>query len=1056
MEEGARIDPASAFQASLQMLPDGFMLFESVRDSTGRIADFRWIHANPAAAALVGRDAAELEGRLLLEEMPGNRADGLFDAYVAVVETGTRWHREFHYAHEGVDRWFRTTAIRVEDGFAVTFADVTARVDAESELRRQVELTRLITENAETALFMMDTRGHCTFMNPAAERLTGFTLDEIRDMPLHDAIHHTRPDGSPYPISECPIDRALPEDSSVRAHADRFIHKDGTFFDVLCAASPIVRDGVSVGTVVEVRDVTERRRIEAEREKLIAEVSAERARLEEAFRRAPTFLAVLHGEDQVFTLANEAYHQLVARTDIIGKPLLEALPELRGQGFDALLDRVLRTGQPYVGREVLARLAPNPGAPLEDRYVDFTYMPYLDADGVPTGVIAHGADVTETVLRRREAEQHAEELAFAADASRELSGSLELRSTLDALGRVVVPTLGDVCVVDMVDDAGTLVRRAGSHAVPDQADRFADLLRSAPASPSGIPARAAASGRTVRYEVGSDVDGAAAGCLAPFAELAGIREWAAVPIISRDRVLGVITFGSSGEDGDIADRHLRMAEEVARRAAVVLENVRLHREAVDAREEAQEKAVELELQAEELQMQAEELEHAQLEQEMANDELQRVNALLSLQRAEADIARAAADQANEAKSAFLATMSHELRTPINAVIGYAELLDTGIGGEPTQAQRGFIDRIKASSAHLLTLVNEVLDLAQIESGRTRVRRELAGLAAPLRDAIALVQPLADTKGVELLSEGGEPGSLQFLGDEDRVRQILVNLLSNAVKFTSEGGEISIRPVSGESPPATAEVGRATEWIGVAVEDDGIGIPPDRLDAVFEPFVQGEEGLTRSAGGTGLGLTISRHLARLMGGDVTVRSEVGAGSTFTLWLPVGEPEADGLETWGIDPEAVASVRAAGRALMDSAQSVSDRICARLRVDDATTLARSIEPAPLEDHIPTFLTDLGKALIGTDDRGLPMPLVRDSSEIQRLISELHGVQRSQLGWSREALVREFEILREEVAAVASGAVADESARTATIRLIQHHADEAERASLAGWERANARDG
>jgi len=1033
------------------------MLFESVRDSTGTIVDFRWIHSNPAGAELVRRSAEELKGRSLLEEMPGNREDGLFEAYVGVVETGTPWHREFRYAHEEVDRWFRATAMRVGDGFAVTFVDVSAQKRAERELRRQVELTRLITDNAETALFMMDARGHCTFMNPAAERLTGYTLDEIRDMPLHDAIHHTRPDGSPYPMAECPIDRALPEDSSVRSHADRFIRKDGTFFDVLCAASPIIRDGVAVGTAVEVRDVTERRRAEAEREHLIVQLTAERARLEEVFRRAPTFLAVLHGDEHVFALANEAYYQLVGRTDIVGKALLEALPELRGQGFDELLDQVIRTGEPYIGREVLARLSPRPGAPLEDRYVDFTYMPYLEADGRRVGVIAHGADVTETVLRRQEAEQHGRELAFAANASRELSGSLELGTTLDAVCRVVVPALADVCIVDILDDTETIARAAGGHASPEHADEFRSLLRSVPAAPNGLAARAMASGRIEYGEAGPGDGSAEIGDLDPFARLSGIRAWAAVPVMAGGRAIGAITLGLGVDRAGFAEREVRMAEELAHRARMVLENVRLHREAVQAREEAQGKAVELELQAEELQMQAEELEQAQLEQEMANDELQRANAMLSLQRAEADIARAAADEANAAKSAFLATMSHELRTPINAVIGYAELLVTGIGGEPTGEQRRFIDRIRSSSAHLLTLVNEVLDLAQIESGRTRVRRDTAGVATPLRDAMALVHPMADKKGVAMEVVDGDDPPLTFLGDEDRVRQILVNLLSNAVKFTSSGGRISVRTSADATPPATAELASSEGWIGVAVTDDGIGIQPDRLDAVFEPFVQGEEGLTRSAGGTGLGLTISRHLARLMGGDVTVRSELGVGSTFTLWLPVDGAEAPGVSGgWHIDPGNVTDVRSAGRALMESAQAVSDRVCARLRTDEATILARSLEAQQLEDHIPTFLTDLGKALIGTDDHGLPMPLVRDSSEIQRLISELHGVQRAHLGWSRDALSREFEILREEVAAAASGAVDDGSARDTATRLLDQLVEEAERASIIGWERAGSQAG
>jgi PAS domain S-box-containing protein len=134
---------------------------------------------------------------------------------------------------------------------------------AQEALRYQSELTRTVAENATAALFMMDAEGRCTYMNPAAEAMTGFGLDDVRDVALHDAIHHHRPDGRPFPMTECPIDRALPEKNVVRRHEDVFIRRDGTFFPVVCAAQPIIRDGVPVGTVVEVRDVTDEQ--EAER-----------------------------------------------------------------------------------------------------------------------------------------------------------------------------------------------------------------------------------------------------------------------------------------------------------------------------------------------------------------------------------------------------------------------------------------------------------------------------------------------------------------------------------------------------------------------------------------------------------------------------------------------------------------------------------------------------------------------------------------------------------------------------------------------------------------------
>jgi len=1059
MSEKGTDEIAAAFRLAQDASPDGYMLFASVRDHAGAVVDFSWLYTNPAAARIVARDPVDLRGRRLLEEMPGNREDGLFDAYRGVVESGEPWQHEFHYAHEGVNRWFRSTAVRVGDGFAVIFSDVTDRVRATEALREQNMLTSLIMENAETALFMMNEHGHCTYMNPAAERMTGFMLNELRDIPLHDAIHHRRPDGSPYPRSECPIDRALPEDSSIRAHADRFIRKDGSYFDVLCAASPLIRDGVPVGTVIEVRDVTERRQAEAERERLIVELRAERSRLEEAFRRAPTFLAVMRGADHEFVLANEAYLQLVGRRDIVGKALLEALPELRGQGFKDLLDQVLRSGEPYVGREVPVLVAREPGAPPEERFVDFTYLPFTEADGTRVGVIAHGADVTETVVRRRESERHAEDLQFLAEASRVLAGSLDRDSTLRALCDLVVPRLGDSCLIDLVDPEGEITRTAIHHSGPggdDFADRYSRLPPPAGEHPVAVAIRTGETQRNDGFDpAGTDrpTDGERE---REFFERLGIRSNITAPLWSGERIIGALTFCYTDANRRHGPREMALAMELARRAGETLENVRLHREALEARAEAQEKAVELELQAEELQVQTEELEQAQLEQEMANDELQGANTLLTLQRAESEAAREAADQANAAKSAFLATMSHELRTPINAVIGYAELLEAGIGGELSAKQQRYLERIRSSSAHLLTLVNEVLDLAQIEAGRTHVRRESAVLDGAVREAIALIEPQAERKRVELDVAFPEGPATRFVGDEDRVRQILVNLLSNAVKFTPAEGRISLRVRPDAEAPYHTDLAPDSRWVAVEIEDTGIGIAEDRQRAVFEPFTQGEEALTRATGGTGLGLTISRHLAHLMGGEITVRSRPGSGSVFTLWLPVSAPDEPTAELpWRVPLERIGEVREAGRALMVEAQPLVERVCERLRRDPETPLARTLTGNQLEDHIATFLTDLGKALEAVDDGGL-LPLVRDSAEIQRVISELHGLQRAKLGWSRAALHREFAIVGEEVAAVARAAAGrelDPGDDPAAPRLLALLLEEAERSSLASWYRAHA---
>jgi PAS domain S-box-containing protein len=254
-------------------------------------------------------------------------------------------------------------------------------------------------------------------------------------------------------------------------------------------------------------------------------------------------------------------------------------------------------------------------------------------------------------------------------------------------------------------------------------------------------------------------------------------------------------------------------------------------------------------------------------------------------------ARAAAEAASRAKSQFLATTSHEIRTPINAILGYTELLELGIPGPLTADQRTYLERVRRSSRHLLAIVNQVLNLSKFEAGRMviRVRPARAGEAAEA--ALALLDSQAQGRGITLTGACPLDSDVAYLvGDPDRVEQILVNLLANAVKFTDAGGSVTLTCGLARVPSADAEVDpHERGWMYDRVEDTGIGIAPGQLAAVFEPFVQAEQGHTRAHEGTGLGLAIARRLARAMGGDVTVRSTVGEGTTFFVWLPAARPE-----------------------------------------------------------------------------------------------------------------------------------------------------------------------
>ncbi len=647
-----------------------------------------------------------------------------------------------------------------------------------------------VAENATLALFIMDERQHCTYMNRAAEEMTGFALGELQGKALHDYLHHTRPDGTPYPLEECPIDRAFPQ--NVRESGEEvFVHKDGRFYPVSFTASPIRRDGRTVGTIVEVREISAERAAQAERERLQRELEVERGRLATVFEHSASYMAVVRGVDHVFEMANPLYRQLTGDRPLIGRPAREAVPELVGQGYIALLDRVRDTGVPFTATEARVLFRKAADGPLDEHFINFVYQPLPDVDGSIFGILAHGVDVTEVVRARQQAEEQAAELEIQAQELQATAAALEERTEEAEAAR----TRTEAVLASIADAFYLLDREWRFTYVNDAAE---PLLQTA---------RGSLLGRTL-WDAFPGVVGSV--FEAPYREAmaTGKVTSAEAYFAPLGTWFEVRTYPWSG-------------------------GIMVHFRDVGARKRAE----------------------AEREQLLAA----------------AQAARVEAEAANRAKAEFLAVMSHELRTPLNAIGGYTELVEMGIHGPVTDAQRMALQRIQQSQRHLLGLINEVLNYAKLETGTVRYDLRDVPVQEVLSAVSELVEPQAQARDLAL-RVGDCPSGLIVRADPDKLRQILINLVGNAVKFTPPGGRVEVT-CRGDGA-----------WVELAVRDTGIGIPSDKLEKIFEPFVQVRTDLARTAEGTGLGLAISRDLARGMGGTLSAESELGEGSTFTVALP----------------------------------------------------------------------------------------------------------------------------------------------------------------------------
>jgi len=564
--------------------------------------------------------------------------------------------------------------------------------------------------------------------------------------------------------------------------------------------------------------------------------------LRRCMQQAPLPFAITRGANHTVVYANSAFCLLagVSNGGAIGKSIAKPFIANEGRALTVILDRAFREGIEILDERLET---------TSDRASGWqcSVWPVIGDD---RDVEALGLQIRESsprdaarelqrqvaeqmllgALRERgfadDAEAARRRAAFLAEAGRMLAESVDQATTLVALTKLALPTLGAWCIVDILEEGGAIHRLGIYHPDPEKQQLAQELQGTwspEPDDPFGAPAMLRDT-RTVVIADGMEAV-LAASAHSPhnlnILHQLGIGSLLTVPLVARKRLLGALTFVSS--QGGIApsDEDVHLAEDIATRGALALDNAQVY------------------------------------------------DLALVLQRS--------AETANRAKTAFLGAMSHELRTPLNAIGGYIDLLDMGLRGPVTERQHADFARVRTNQQHLAILITEILTFVRVGSGRvTYAVGDLKACDAAAR-AIELIEPLFAQKGLVFDGVTGDQ-SVVARADPERVTQILVNLLSNAIKFTPKGGHVG------------AHCGTVAERVTLAVSDTGIGIAPEKHEAIFEPFIQLKEALSDRESGVGLGLAISRDLARAMGGDLTVKSAEGKGARFTLSLPrATEPE-----------------------------------------------------------------------------------------------------------------------------------------------------------------------
>jgi PAS domain S-box-containing protein len=741
----------------------------------------------------------------------------------------------------------------------------------------QNELAITIAENSTQGFAMMDERGYCIYANTAWLQMTGYTLAEIGSRPLHDLVHHHYPDGRPYPLSECPIDRALPHNFKVRAHEDLFFRKDGSTFPVMCAASPIFKNGRPVATVIEIRDITRQKASDAEFQR-IGHRQAFLLRIAETLRVLDQPAEVMAAASRLigehFKVSRVGYGEIdAAETVSVDRDWTDGVVQsLAGksmplESFGPNIIEEIRNGRTLRLGDIAAdpRSAPYTAGYASIGIQSTITIPLLEEAQLTAVLFLHESSprnwTDEEVGLVEEVARRTWEAVKRSRAEEKLRDETRILELLNQTGTIVSSTLDMQTLLQSITDVATQISGAQFGAFfyttnNEQGDAY--MLYTLSGAPReafekfGHPRATPVFGPTFGGEVVRSDDILADpryGKLSPHYGMPDkhlpVRSYMAIPVTSRSgQVIGAMFFGNE-EVGVFSERSERVLVAVAAQAAIAIDNARLYEEAQKAAQDRQ--------------------------------------SLLSRERT----ARAAAERLSHMKDEFLAMLAHELRNPLAPIGSAADLLSLAYANEPRVQQSSKV--ISRQVSHMKRLVDDLLDVSRVTRGLVTLNKSVIDFREVISIAVDQSRTLIEQKRHHLTTELSSD-SMPVYGDETRLVQAVANIVNNAAKYTPDAGNINLK------------LEATQDRLHLSIKDDGLGIAPELLPDIFELFTQGNRTLARSQGGLGLGLALVKKLIELHDGTVTAHSlGIGQGSEFIIALPLASmamnPVADEIQPHG---------------------------------------------------------------------------------------------------------------------------------------------------------------